>query len=390
MDDRRIIPARAGFTSLPKPCPCSSRDHPRSRGVYQCFMDDGGQATGSSPLARGLHRERTRGKRPTGIIPARAGFTRRRIARSASRRDHPRSRGVYKGRRDYETLREGSSPLARGLPTRGRRPGGSRGIIPARAGFTDYDRDRVRTEWDHPRSRGVYDDAVSHTIPARGSSPLARGLRREAQADHSRTRIIPARAGFTRRHRRKRRRRHGSSPLARGLRITTAAYTRALGDHPRSRGVYLGRRRGRVHDVGSSPLARGLLLGVILEPLGVGIIPARAGFTLAAALRSRSCRDHPRSRGVYLRVQFAELVAAVDHPRSRGVYLQAARHSWTLPGSSPLARGLPPGSTNEYAIHRIIPARAGFTRPSLPAPRRQRDHPRSRGVYGLGGVAWVA
>ena len=52
-------------------------------------------------------------------------------------------------------------------------------------------------------------------------------------------------------------------------------------------------------------------------------------------------------------------------------------------GSSPLARGLRhhglPGEEGEG----IIPARAGFTQPKHWCSRRNEDHPRSRGVYGL-------
>ena len=53
-------------------------------------------------------------------------------------------------------LRQGSSPLARGL-LGGRSPSpATPGIIPARAGFTERVRDRVADRADHPRSRGVY------------------------------------------------------------------------------------------------------------------------------------------------------------------------------------------------------------------------------------------
>ena len=70
---------------------------------------------------------------------------------------------------------------------------------------------------DHPRSRGVYTRHKMATIAGRGSSPLARGLRRDRRQDRHQSRIIPARAGFTRRGRVQ----PGSRP-----------------DHPRSRGVY--------------------------------------------------------------------------------------------------------------------------------------------------------
>ena len=59
-------------------------------------------------------------------------------------------------------------------------------------------------------------------------------------------------------------------------------------------------------------------------PLGlgqrvIGIIPARAGFTHRHDPGAAQPQDHPRSRGVYLRDDFAVIFT---------------------PGSSPLARGL--------------------------------------------------
>ena len=113
---RWIIPARAGFTS-PGTYPSRQfKDHPRSRGVY--LVPFGCQGGGD------------------GIIPARAGFTpipRRRIPAIL---DHPRSRGVYAGAAMIAGSAAGSSPLARGLPTEVHQPTQPTGIIPARAGFT--------------------------------------------------------------------------------------------------------------------------------------------------------------------------------------------------------------------------------------------------------------
>ena len=115
---------------------------------------------------------------------------------------------------------------------------------------------------------------------------------------------------------------------------------------------------------GSSPLARGLLENWPTVPLIRRIIPARAGFTLAAWSAVRSMPDHPRSRGVYT----IELSPSAK-----------------TEGSSPLARGLLHLDGAGAVLDRIIPARAGFTgeerRPRHPHP----DHPRSRGVYGSGG-----
>ena len=50
-------------------------------------------------------------------------------------------------------------------------------------------------------------------------------------------------------------------------------------------------------------------------------------------------------------------------------------------GSSPLARGLLGDQQAAHAPRRIIPARAGFTRPMSSSMSPTGDHPRSRGVY---------
>ena len=232
---------------------------------------------------------------------------------------------------------------------------------------------------DHPRSRGVYGLTGSVWARRMGSSPLARGLPRGqfdaiCLEDHPRSRgVYPRRDrgnGLL----------GGSSPLARGLHYTADIDEYQLGiiparagftmgelransgptDHPRSRGVYAARGNQRRPRLGSSPLARGLLFMTGVRVHLGRIIPARAGFT-------------PRSRASTGRRQ--------DHPRSRGVYPRMFFTAEKTPGSSPLARGLLAQTLRNACSDGIIPARAGFT------PRRMRrrassgDHPRSRGVY---------
>ena len=157
----------------------SARDHPRSRGVYLTLPSQSPHATGSSPLARGL---RSGGRRPNrwyGIIPARAGFTSKRPPAPWPTGDHPRSRGVYSLPCGHLPIILGSSPLARGLPRqKGGRPR-RRGIIPARAGFTQWSAQKHLLNSDHPRSRGVYPGGGHSQTMSAGSSPLARGLRLE-------------------------------------------------------------------------------------------------------------------------------------------------------------------------------------------------------------------
>ena len=264
----------------------------------------------------------------------------------------------------------GSSPLARGLlAVRGVRCR-QRGIIPARAGFT-----RMET-FARPEDLG--------------SSPLARGLLPAGGGDEVPGRIIPARAGFTILH------------------FISFLHS---SDHPRSRGVYWPPQYRTRDWQGSSPLARGLLVGRQVIQVGVGIIPARAGFTGLHASTRRQVGDHPRSRGVYPYARYShvpmlgssplarglqpsEIVLTVpqgiiparagftrlenfnsnvvgDHPRSRGVYALTRFPQHWNEGSSPLARGLPPRRLSRWCKRRIIPARAGFT---LGDPWNPNDH----------------
>ena len=193
------------------------RDHPRSRGVYSSHSLNCISDMGSSPLARGLRCFVVYCTVCCGIIPARAGFTGPSPRGTRGPWDHPRSRGVYRGRASDLVAEQGSSPLARGLP----RPRGLDprlpGIIPARAGFTRSSIRSASRSTDHPRSRGVYSPRYTESRSIRGSSPLARGLRQQGALREGRSRIIPARAGFT---------------------SWRCAGPWPPRDHPRSRGVY--------------------------------------------------------------------------------------------------------------------------------------------------------
>ena len=354
-----IIPARAGFTHLHEADDQPVQDHPRSRGVYAIVCAVLSSLYGSSPLARGLQQRRRRRVTGSGIIPARAGFTAKQRARDAYKRDHPRSRGVYRrAPRPSRSLSDhprsrgvyasrcpkgrpstGSSPLARGLLDHVADGRGRVGIIPARAGFTRSSAARKPWMTDHPRSRGVYYEREGKKPEEPGSSPLARGLPNTKPPLRRRPRIIPARAGFTR------------------ILWMMSRWSR---DHPRSRGVYLDLRERDGTRPGSSPLARGLQLVGTVWCAGMRIIPARAGFT------SHSYARRPRRR---------------DHPRSRGVYGGESGPGGSRKGSSPLARGLRRTPCRGRHPARIIPARAGFTCHETGRDANEADHPRSRGVY---------
>ena len=273
-----IIPARAGFTPRCYRRHSSPTDHPRTRGVYGPVISPDAACIGSSPHARGLPSNLRKIAGEKRIIPARAGFTPAEDCGRFQIMDHPRTRGVYVARslassasvgsspharglrsicrRNLRTI--GSSPHARGLPTTAAATGRHGRIIPARAGFTNHRRRHGTPREDHPRTRGVYLTVISHNGGYWGSSPHARGLRTFVATIHRTLRIIPARAGFT-------------------TIIRESILMRS--DHPRTRGVYGMCLNATIVQVGSSPHARGLLTHIVVIDNACRIIPARAGFT---------------------------------------------------------------------------------------------------------------
>ena len=215
--------------------------------------------------------------------------------------------------------KSGSSPHTRGLREEESFSDCPGRIIPAHAGFTNEEMLKNAFLGDHPRTRGVYSGRHSIPMPAGGSSPHTRGLPHHYAEHH-----MPA------------------------------------GDHPRTRGVYGRRDCSPALIVGSSPHTRGLRVGVVCPRLGVGIIPAHAGFTPWCVGSSYILLDHPRTRGVYQ-----------EHRQQQIEY----------GGSSPHTRGLRINKRPNCLHRRIIPAHAGFTTQYWGQCRRAPDHPRTRGVY---------
>ena len=154
----------------------------------------------------------------------------------------------------------GSSPLARGPRDKFRDATGTFGLIPARAGTT---RERLGTrppKRAHPRSRGDHSSPLIRTDLPEGSSPLARGPHPRGRNSHGGTGLIPARAGTTEKI------------------VKSGTATRA---HPRSRGDHVSLEPHQSAEAGSSPLARGPPDYLVPGPDYRGLIPARAGTTLA-------------------------------------------------------------------------------------------------------------
>ena len=165
---------------------------------------------------------------------------------------------------------------------------------------------------------------------------------------YSKWRIIPAYAGNT----------------------STAGLCRCSArDHPRVCGEHPTRTEPTSTSWGSSPRMRGTL-PVVGSPVSEsGIIPAYAGNTQVAHVKSLALRDHPRVCGEHFSEQFERI---------------------NKTGSSPRMRGTRMISSDFLTYHGIIPAYAGNTRLPCSYRRLEWDHPRVCGEHTAVGDAVIS
>ncbi len=130
---------------------------------------------GSSPLAWGEPDGLRVRQAGVGAILARTGTTTPSTTPRPGLRDHPRSCGDHPTIMPKKKRSTGSSPLVRGPRSYCAGRGFSRGIIPARAGTTRRCRICRARAWDHPRSCGDHLGVRLDGLRLEGSSPLVRG-----------------------------------------------------------------------------------------------------------------------------------------------------------------------------------------------------------------------
>ncbi|SWT16275.1 Domain of uncharacterised function (DUF2825) [Klebsiella pneumoniae] len=172
------------------------------------------------------------------FIPAGAGNTSSLFAACCLSAVYPRWRGEHDGTAVISMTITGLSPLARGT----REPKifalWDCRFIPAGAGNTDFDVEKIRTSAVYPRWRGEHITRITRGFRTCGLSPLARGTHLFPHPVIYLQRFIPAGAGNTWRGRREI--------------LTTAVY-------PRWRGEHQERDTPKASAIGLSPLARGTL-----------------------------------------------------------------------------------------------------------------------------------
>ena len=253
-----LIPAHAGKTDPHRAYRPHDGAHPRSRGENTPPLTPPVNRLGSSPLTRGKHQTDRVRVHSGGLIPAHAGKTGVVSFGWESKWAHPRSRGENSWRSRQSTHWGGSSPLTRGKRAGMYRRSGSRGLIPAHAGKTNFVGGHEAPEGAHPRSRG---ENARHPDPSgfrAGSSPLTRGKRSGLGCGADRSGLIPAHAGKT-------------------FLATFRAFF--LWAHPRSRGENVSAASESTVCVGSSPLTRGKRSARAGLRSWRRLIPAHAGKT---------------------------------------------------------------------------------------------------------------
>ena len=187
----------------------------------------------------------------------------------------------------------------RGTPAMPRYNAMSWGIIPAYAGNTPLLVTGRLKGRDHPRVCGEhsFSQAKGHLVT--GSSPRMRGTLYPSRRSARSPGIIPAYAGNT----------GGES-----------AHVRDIGDHPRVCGEHVRRAGHSYSRWGSSPRMRGTLRRRRCPTGRHGIIPAYAGNTLPAYVRSAIVWDHPRVCGEHVSCQLDGFAVQGSSPRMRGTH----------------------------------------------------------------------
>ena len=189
----------------------------------------------------------------------------------------------------------------------------------------------------HPRAGGENFFTFSLLFPLWGSSPRGRGKPPPHAHRGGLAGLIPARAGKT-------------TSNARDSRNCTA--------HPRAGGENWTSGGGVPTGVGSSPRGRGKRVDEQAGDVCPGLIPARAGKTLAVVERADDARAHPRAGGE-------------NTTKKRSTPIKT--------GSSPRGRGKRGRTRRSFPRRRLIPARAGKTRTDRRADTARKAHPRAGG-----------
>ncbi len=171
--------------------------HPRLRGEHPLAEHEDRRLYGSSPPARGTRTTPEPAYRQIRFIPACAGNTGVEVLRRRAGAVHPRLRGEHIPLLVITQFSSGSSPPARGTLGQAGFDAVVRRFIPACAGNTRSNWQKILVMPVHPRLRGEHAPVCSIYHKMHGSSPPARGTPTLMRHGMPETRFIPACAGNT-------------------------------------------------------------------------------------------------------------------------------------------------------------------------------------------------
>ena len=197
IEQRRLIPARAGKTRLTRSWACSLTAHPRTGGENDGGVWNAVGRSGSSPHGRGKPRRTDRPTATGRLIPARAGKTSPPRTERGGGRAHPRTGGENRCVAHGQNRPPGSSPHGRGKHDLRHSHASALRLIPARAGKTRCSPTSRGTCTAHPRTGGENSAPASAVLIAVGSSPHGRGKQPPRELISRGFGLIPARAGKT-------------------------------------------------------------------------------------------------------------------------------------------------------------------------------------------------
>ncbi len=192
-------------------------------------------------------------------------------------------------------------------------------FIPAPAGNTSSGKAFARCPPVHPRACGEHFTVRPELPRYLGSSPRMRGTPFLQMQIAGRQRFIPAPAGNT--------------PHRARVACRPPVHPRACGEHLSAEFLILA-------PTGSSPRLRGTLVEAVDPLLGRRFIPAPAGNTRLAFVRTQPGTVHPRACGEHLQRDGRRGIGVGSSPRLRGTHIKRFR---------------------AMTVQRFIPAPAGNT-----------------------------
>ena len=193
----RFIPVGTGNTHNRQFLPPAQAVHPRGHGEHSRPALAPFNAAGSSPWARGTPTKPKLLSRLNRFIPVGTGNTSKTAALFGFNSVHPRGHGEHTQVRNQHAHPRGSSPWARGTHSASSVFMRPPRFIPVGTGNTPVTKKKLSRHAVHPRGHGEHISGLRRHERLSGSSPWARGTPRSRRSRKRTRRFIPVGTGNT-------------------------------------------------------------------------------------------------------------------------------------------------------------------------------------------------